>query len=71
MISDFQQLAEKVNRLAELAHALRRENADLRRALAEASAEKAELTQRIDEAHRRVAALLDKIPPADQTEEAA
>lgn len=71
MISDFHQLAEKVSRLAELAHALRRENADLRRALAEAGAEKAELTQRIDEAHRRVSALIDQMPAAGQTEEAA
>ena len=34
MISEFHQLPEKIGQLAELARSLRRENADLRRAMA-------------------------------------
>ncbi|HEY4541838.1 MAG TPA: DUF904 domain-containing protein [Noviherbaspirillum sp.] len=71
MISDIHQLADRIAQLAELAQALRRENAELRGALASAAAEKAELSARIDEAHARVSALLDRLPAAEAGREAA
>jgi cell division protein ZapB len=71
MISDFHQLSEKIDQLAELAQALRRENADLRLNLATLTAENADLTKRMQEAHQRVSALLERIPEAEQNEEAA
>lgn len=72
MISDFHQLSEKVSQLAELAQSLRRENADLRLTLAALTEENKDLSMRIDEAYRRVSALLEKIPSGDeQNEEAA
>jgi cell division protein ZapB len=71
MISDFHQLSEKISKLAELANALRRENADLRLDLATLAAENADLSRRMLEAHQRVSALLDKIPVTEQDEEAA
>ncbi len=67
MISDFELLAQKVAELAELAHALRRENADLRAQVAASGVENGELTQRMRQAHERVAALLDQLPdPQEQ-----
>ena len=73
MISEFHQLSEKIDQLAELARSLRRENADLRRAMAALGEENADLVRRIQQAHERVAALLEKIPaPAvDENEETA
>ena len=72
MISDFNQLTEKIGRLAEMARALRRENAELRMNTAELKAENAALLQRIEEAHQRVTALLERIPvPEEDDEEAA
>lgn len=73
MVSDFHQLSEKVSQLAELAQSLRRENADLRMTLAALSEENKDLAKRIEEAYRRVSALLDKIPAGEDEpgEEAA
>jgi hypothetical protein len=72
MVSEFHQLSDKINRLADLAQSLRRENADLRLTVASLTAENADLAKRIEEAYRRVSALLEKIPaPDDQNEEAA
>jgi cell division protein ZapB len=73
MISDFNQLSEKIGQLAEMAHALRRENAALRVSAVTLTAENADLQQRIEEAHQRVMALLERIPvpDADDEEEAA
>ena len=71
MISDFNQLSEKIGRLAEMARALRRENAELRSNAANLKAENADLLQRIEEAHQRVTALLDRIPVPEDDEEAA
>ncbi len=62
MISDFNQLSEKISRLAEMTRALRRENAELRLNAANLETENAGLLQRIEEAHQRVMALLDRIP---------
>lgn len=66
MTPEFHQLAEKVARLAELAQALRRENADLRRTIATLHSENADLMMRIGEAQQRVSALLDKIPVLEE-----
>lgn len=62
MISEFQELSDKIGLLAEMTHALRRENAHLRQANAALSAENAVYVQRMGEAQQRVALLLDKIP---------
>lgn len=71
MISDFHKLSEKISQLAELTQALRIENADLRLKSAALAAENAELARRMQEAHERVAALLESIPTPEQDEEAA
>jgi cell division protein ZapB len=73
MISEFDELPEKINQLAELARSLRRENADLRRAMVALGEENADLSRRIQQAHQRVSALLDKIPASasDESEETA
>jgi cell division protein ZapB len=62
MISEFQDLSDKIDRLAELTASLRRENASLRQANAVLTAENAGFTGLLAEAQRRVAALLEKIP---------
>ncbi|CAL60903.1 Hypothetical protein HEAR0709 [Herminiimonas arsenicoxydans] len=71
MISDFHQLSEKISQLADLTQSLRSENADLRIKSIALAAENAELTRRMQEAHERVAALLEKIPAPEPDEEAA
>ena len=65
MIADFQELSDKIDRLAELTHALRRENSQLRQANAALVAENMDYQRRLGEAHARVMALLDKIPAAE------
>jgi FtsZ-binding cell division protein ZapB len=70
MISEFHQLAEKVDELAALTQALRRENADLRRQAVALAAENADLSQRMDQAHARLTALLEQIPAAVDEEAA-
>ena len=69
MISDFELLAQKITELAELAHALRRENADLRAQAAALGAQNGELAHRMRQAQERVAALIDQLP--DPQEQAA
>ncbi len=71
MISDFNQLSEKIGHLAEMTRALRRENAELRMNAANMEAENANLLQRIEEAHQRVTALLERIPVPEDDEEVA
>lgn len=71
MILEFHQLSEKIRQLAELTHALRRENADLRHRTIALQDANAELAPRIDEAHQRVAALLEKMPALPQDQEVA
>ena len=61
MILEFHQLSEKIQKLAELTHTLRRENADLRHRTIALQDENAELEPRIDEAYQRVVALLEKM----------
>jgi uncharacterized protein (TIGR02449 family) len=69
MISEFHQLSEKISQLAELTQSLRRENADLRMSIAALGAENAELLGRIEGAYQRVAALLEKLPAAEEPNE--
>lgn len=71
MISEFHSLSEKIDQLAELAQSLRRENAELRLNVAAASAENADLSRRMQEAYKRITALLEKIPVPEQDQEAA
>jgi len=62
MISDFSLLAQKVSELAELTQFLRRENAAVRAESVTLAEQNAELRQRMQQAHERVAALLSRIP---------
>lgn len=71
MISEFHQLSEKIVQLAELAQSLRRENAELRLTVASLTTENEDLAKRIEEAYRRVSALLDKIPATGEHDEEA
>lgn len=71
MTPDLNLLAEKIEQLAMLTQRLRRENADLRLQLAAMLAERTELDDRMQEACRRTAALLDKLPQLEENEEAA
>lgn len=65
MISEFQDLSDKIDRLAELTLSLRRENAHLRQSNALLSAENVAFMERLSEAQRRVEALLEKLPTPD------
>jgi cell division protein ZapB len=65
MIPEFNSLSEKVSRLAVLAQTLRQENADLRLHLSSLKSDKEALATRMDEAHRRIAALLEKLPETE------
>jgi cell division protein ZapB len=71
MTSEFHLLSEKINQLAELTQSLRRENADLRLNTAAVAAENADLSKRMQEAYKRISALLEKIPSPAQNEETA
>lgn len=62
MISEFNELSDKIGLLAEMTHALRRENAQLRKDNIALAAENAQYVQRMREAQERVEALLEKIP---------
>ena len=74
MISEFEDLSDKIERLAALTLSLRRENAHLRQSNALLSAENVAFMERLSGAQARVEALLAKFPddaaPA-QTDEAA
>jgi cell division protein ZapB len=63
MISEFQELSDKIDQLAEMTIALRRENAELRQRNAALAAEAQAYQLRLAEASRRVSALLAQIPP--------
>ena len=71
MISEFELLADKVERLTELAHALRLENAQLRRDAAALVNENNDMHRRMSDAHERVAALLAQLPSEDDTDKDA
>ncbi len=65
MISEFEDLSDKIDRLAALTLSLRRENAHLRQSNALLSAENEAFMGRLSEAQRRVEALLEKLPDPD------
>jgi cell division protein ZapB len=65
MISEFQELSDKIDRLAEMTESLRRENAQLRAANKMVTEENVAFMQRLAEAQRRVEALLDQLPPPE------
>lgn len=65
MISEFQDLSDKIDRLAQLTQALRSENYLLRQANTLLSAENVDFKGRLDEAQRRVEALLEQLPSPD------
>ncbi|MES2118134.1 MAG: hypothetical protein V4578_23410 [Pseudomonadota bacterium] len=65
MISEFQELSDKIDQLAEMTQALRRENAQLRQANAALVVENIGYQRRLSEAHSRVSALLEQIPALD------
>lgn len=71
MISEFELLANKVETLAELLHALRLENVELRRAAAVLASENGDMQGRMLQAHERVAALLAQLPDEDADEDIA
>ncbi|WP_423680070.1 DUF904 domain-containing protein [Undibacterium sp. WLHG33] len=62
MISDFELLAEKVAKLAELAHALRVENAALRNEVTALTTQNQDAKERMQQAHERITALLMQLP---------
>lgn len=69
MISEFQDLSDKINRLAELTQSLRHENAQLRESNKLLSDENVAFMQRLSEAQRRVEALLAQLPAPEQDNE--
>ncbi len=70
MISEFQDLSDKIDRLAQLTQSLRAENYLLRQANSLLSAENGAFKERLNEAQRRVEALLEQFP-APATEDDA
>lgn len=70
MISEFNDLSDKIDRLAELTQSLRRENATLRQSNALLAAENIAFMERLSEAQRRVEALLATIPAAPGADDA-
>lgn len=66
MISEFELLAEKLNRLAEMTQTLRFENAALRRAAVDLASENKDLRERVQEAHSKVEAILAALPNDDE-----
>ncbi len=62
MISEFQDLSDKIDRLAQLTQSLRAENGLLRQANALLTADNGALMKRLAEAQRRVEALLEQFP---------
>lgn len=65
MISEFQELSDKIDQLAEMTNALRRENAQLRQANAALVVENMGYQRRLREASDRIVALLEKVPSLD------
>ena len=71
MISEFEILADKVERLASLTHALRLENVELRRNAVNLAAENKDMQLRMQEAYQRVAALLAQLPDKNANDDDA
>jgi cell division protein ZapB len=71
MISEFQELSEKIDKLAQLTQALRSENYLLRQANKLLSAENVDFKHRLLTAQERVEALLARLEPMPAPAEAA
>lgn len=71
MIFDFQSLFDKVKQLTDMAQSLRSENASLRNEIAVLVDHNAKLEKRMQEAHDRVAKLIEQLPAAETDREAA
>ena len=71
MISEFNDLSDKIDRLAEMTMSLRRENATLRQSNAMLAAENEAFMTRLSEAQQRVEALLATLPPEPATDHVA
>ena len=71
MIDDFDLLAEKINQLAGLTTALRRENAALRRQNAELLGEQGMINARLQQARERIAGLISALPETPRQQEEA
>jgi uncharacterized protein (TIGR02449 family) len=65
MISDFQELSDKIDRLAQVTQALRSENYLLRQANALLSEENVDFKNRLLQAQQRVEALLAGLEPPE------
>lgn len=63
MISEFQELSDKIDRLAQLAQSLRSENYLLRQANSLLSAENLDFKNRLLQAQQRVEAMLAQLEP--------
>lgn len=70
MISEFQDLSDKIDRLAQLTQSLRAENYLLRQANTLLSAENLSFKERLFAAQQRIEAMLDELPkpPGDEPE---
>ena len=62
MTSEFDLLSDKINQLVQLVQSLRQQNAALRQQIDALDANNAALAARMDEAHDRVAAVLEQLP---------
>ena len=63
MISEFQELSDKINKLAELTQSLRRENAELRQSNEALLRGNLEYMARLAGAKLRLQTLLEQLPP--------
>jgi uncharacterized protein (TIGR02449 family) len=70
MISEFQELSDKIDRLAQLAQSLRSENYLLRQANALLSAENLDFKNRLLQAQQRVEAMLAQLEPDEANADA-
>lgn len=64
MLEEFDQLASRIGDLARLVQALRAENQQLRTQLTNASTDLEGMRRRVDEAGRRLDALMERLPAA-------
>jgi peptidoglycan hydrolase CwlO-like protein len=62
MTSEFDLLSDKINQLVQLVQSLRQQNAALRQQIDALDANSAALAARMDEAHDRLAAVLEQLP---------
>jgi cell division protein ZapB len=67
MISEFQELSDKIDRLAQLVQSLRSENYLLRQANTLLSTENVDFKNRLLQAQQRVEAMLVQLEPADES----